>query len=99
MKVEHKYLVRPSDFMVWSLNTDGKTYSNHEHKSTIENCNCDYNYDHFNYENLTKNYGWIEIKESEVKKFTQLCNEHYARESRRMKNDGHGGCYYDETIK
>ena len=47
--------------------------------------------EHFTLENLTKNYGFFEIDESELELYEQKCDEHYKFLSWQSRSDGHGG--------
>ena len=47
-------------------------------------------YDHFTFENLTKNYGWFPITKKEIPKYLKDMHFHYAFLSWQSRNDGHG---------
>lgn len=50
---------------------------------------------HFTFENLTKNYGFFAIDESEIETYEQKCDEHYKFLSWQCRSDGgcKGGTY------
>lgn len=81
-----KYLVRPSDFMVWHL-------IEYEGKQLYQRPKLpDYMaHDHFTFENLTENYDFFPITEEQVPEYESKCNDYYGFVSWQCRPDGHGG--------
>ena len=73
-----KYLVRPSDYHIWEIDESNGCYRSYTNMDVLR---CDGTrpnaMEHFTLENLTKNYGFFEIDESELELYEQKCDEHY----------------------
>ena len=81
-----KYLVRPSDFAIYSINDDGLTYSHMIYKNKIENYvgNC------FKYETLISS-GFFVITDNELTEYQNRYEMYYDEYNKSVVNDGHGG--------
>lgn len=67
-KHKPKYLVRPDDFTIFDLDESNGCYRSWSKKPTLYNDNTRPNaMNHFTFENLTKNYGFFAIEETEIK--------------------------------
>lgn len=87
-----KYLVRPDDFNIFDLDESNGCYRSWSKKPITYSDGTRPNaMEHFTLENLTKNYGFFEIDESELDVYEQKCNEHYKFLSWQSRSDGHGG--------
>jgi len=82
-----KYLARPSDGVVFSLNEDGKTYSLKESKEKFPD-----NLHHkYKFSNLIA-LDFYAVEESEFPALKKLQDEYYEFLSWKTRSDGHGGC-------
>lgn len=87
-----KYLVRPDDFGIFDLDESNGCYRSWSKKPITYSDGTRPNaMEHFTLENLTKNYGFFEIDESEIEIYEQKCDEHYKFLSWQSRSDGHGG--------
>lgn len=87
-----KYLVRPDDFSIFDLDESNGCYRSWSKKPITYSDGTRPNaMEHFTLENLTKNYGFFEIDESELELYEQKCDEHYKFLSWQSRSDGHGG--------
>ena len=88
-----KYLVRPDDFSIFDLDESNGcyrrwlkmpiTYSDGTRPPAMT---------HFTFENLTGNYGFFPIDESEIQTYQQKNDEWYNFIEWQDRSDGHGGC-------
>jgi hypothetical protein len=84
-----KYLVRPSDYMVWELREDLGLYEIMD-PPTDRFGNKPIPYDHFTFENLTA-HGFFPITEDELGLYAKLRENHYQALSEQLRaNNGHG---------
>jgi hypothetical protein len=82
-----KYLARPSDGTVFSLNKDEKTYSIKEHKDKNPfNLHHEYNFSHL------ISLDFYEVQESDFPTLKKFGKEYYEFISWTSRSDGHGGC-------
>lgn len=87
-----KYLVRPNDFSIFDLDETNECYRSWSKKPITYSDGTRPNaMEHFTLENLTKNYGFFKIDESELEIYEQKCDEHYKFLSWQSRSDGHGG--------
>jgi hypothetical protein len=87
-----KYLVRPNDFSIFDLDESNGCYRGWSKKSTpCSDGRRPKAMGHFTFENLTKNYGFFTIEESQIETYEQKHNEHYKFLSWQSRSDGHGG--------
>lgn len=78
-----KYLLRPDDYYVFSLNEDGETYSGHKSKNQWPD-----NLHHkYKYEVLIK-HGFIPAVDETLHLYDELRKEYYRKQT--LKYDGHG---------
>jgi hypothetical protein len=99
-----KYLVRPNDFSIFDLDESNGCYRSWSSKNPLTygdgtRVNAQTN---FTFENLTENYGFFVIDESELDFYEQKCSEHYKFLSWQSRSDGHGGSKggtYEEYLK
>ncbi len=75
IKRKNKYLVRPSDSMVFEK-LDGGLYQG-TRGATDDQGNKPLPYDHFTFENLTRNYDFFPIEDDQVQDYETKCDEHY----------------------
>lgn len=101
--MKHKYLVRPGDFSIFDLDESNGCYRHYSKSPVTYSDGTRVNaMPHFTFENLTKNYRFFPIDESELELYQQKCDEHYNFVSWRSRPDGHGGCKggtYKEYLK
>jgi hypothetical protein len=83
-----KYLVRPDDFSIFETDPLNGCYRIYHTKETV---NRPHAYEHFNFKNLTENYGWFPIKKKDIPIYEEKCDFHYGFVSWQCRNDGHGG--------
>ena len=87
-----KYLVRPDDFSIFDLDESNGCYRSwSKNPITYRDGTRPNAMEHFTLENLTKNYGFFVIDESELELYEQKCDEHYKFLSWQSRSDGHGG--------
>lgn len=90
--MQPKYLVRPNDFSIFDLDETNGCYRAWSKKPILYSDGTRPNaMTHFTFENLTKNYGFFAIDESEIKMYEKKSNEHYKFISWQNRPDGHGG--------
>lgn len=82
------YLVRPDDFEIFELDNSNGCYRSYEKKETANRPDA---YDHFTFENLTKNYGFFAINENEIEVYEEKNTLHHKWLSWSSRSDGHGG--------
>jgi hypothetical protein len=85
-----KYIVRPDDFSIFEIDQTNGRYRIWE-KNPNNNKSRPKAMKHFTLENLTKNYHFFPINESEIEYYEQKSNEHYNFISWKHRPDGHGG--------
>lgn len=93
-----KYLVRPQDFSIFELDESNGCYRILL-KNAIRIPNA---MGHFTFENLTVNYGFFPIDESELDFYEHKSDDHYKFLSWQSRSDGHGGCKggtYEEYLR
>jgi hypothetical protein len=83
-----KYLVRPSDYMVWVLNEGLDLYEIID-QPTDRFGNKPIPYDHFTKENLI-GHGFFQIGEELVEYYNKKRDEYHRQLSEEMRGDGHG---------
>ena len=87
-----KYLVRPSDYHIWEIDESNGCYRSYTNMDVLR---CDGTrpnaMKHFTLENLTKNYGFFEIDESEIEIYVKKNDEYHKFRSWQNRPDGHGG--------
>jgi hypothetical protein len=97
-----KYLVRPDDFCIFDLDeTNGCYRSWSKTPITYGDGTRPNAMLHFTFENLTKNYGFFEINESDIEMYLQKQDE-YSKFLSWNRSDGHGGTKggtYEEYLK
>lgn len=94
------YLVRPNDFSIFEIDPSNNCYRSYK-GPTDSAGNRQQAYEHFNYENLVNNYGFMPISEEDIPMYEKKCKEHYEFISWQMRNDGHGdikGGTYEEFL-
>jgi hypothetical protein len=80
-----KYLARPSDGSVWSINEDLVTYSNKQSKEEFpDNLHHEHSYD------TLINSGFYPVTESDFNRLSEIQNEYYEYLSWASRSDGHG---------
>jgi hypothetical protein len=90
MKKLPKYIIRPNDYAVWERFKDTDLYRTYEYPDReIKNRQDPYN--HWNYENLTRGYGFFPIEDHELDKYLEKWNLEIDFRSWQMRSDGHGG--------
>ena len=98
-----KYLVRLNDFSIFDLDESNGCYRGWSKKPITYSDGTRPNaMTHFTFENLTENYGFFAIEESEIETYEQKCDEHYKFLSWQSRSDGHGcskGGAYEEYLK
>ena len=85
---KQKYLVRPDDFHVFELDASNNCYRSYELREIENRPDA---YDHFTFENLTKNYGFFAINESEIEVYEKKNKLYHKWFSWSLRSDGHGG--------
>ncbi len=83
-----KYLVRLDDYHIFELDASNNCYRSYELRE-IENRHDAY--DHFTFENLTKNYGFFPINAREIEVYEKQNNLYNKWLSWSSRSDGHGG--------
>ena len=78
-----KYLIRPDDYMVFSLNEDGETYSTHRSKIQWPN-----NLHHKYTTSRLLAANFFPCEEKDLPRIEQLSKEYYKNQN--TKYDGHG---------
>lgn len=92
MNIKTKYLVRPSDFHIFELDESNNCFRSYSTKTvTHPDGTRPKAQEHFTFENLTKNYDFIPIDESEIKKYENKNKEYVKFISWKNRSDGHGG--------
>lgn len=87
-----KYLVRPNDFSIFELDDNNGCYRSWSRKPITDSDGRRPDaMSHFTFENLTKNYDFFPIGESDLELYEEKSNEHYKFISWQSRNDGHGG--------
>lgn len=90
--VKSKYLVRPSDYHVWELDESNGCYRSYSTRGityldgTRPNAQL-----HFTFENLTKNYDFFPIDESDLQIWEDKNDFHNKYILWKSRSDGHGG--------
>lgn len=81
-----KYLVRPSDFMIFSLNDDGETYDIDDFKKEYpDHLRMNYKLD------LLLSCGFYSIEDNEFDIYMKKHDDYWKIEAHRWISDGHGG--------
>jgi hypothetical protein len=87
-----KYLVRPNDFSIFDLDESNNCYRSwSKNPITYTDGTRPNAMSHFTYDNLTKNYGFFNIDESEIETYTAKSDEYHKFISWQTRSDGHGG--------
>ena len=93
MNTYPKYLVRPSDYHIWEIDESNGCYRSHINRNVLQysvgtrrNAQL-----HFTFENLTENYGFFPIDESEIEMYEVKHNEYCDFINWQTRPDGHGG--------
>jgi hypothetical protein len=98
-----KYLVRPRDFHIFELYEPNGCYRSYTTRDvTDSDGNRAIPMEHFTYENLTTNYDFFPIEESEIPVYEQKNNEYHDFISWHNRSDGHGdikGGTYEEYLE
>lgn len=98
-----KYLVRPNNFSIFDLDESNGCYRAwSKNPITYSDGTRPNAMTHFTLENLTKNYGFFEIKESELEIYEKKRREYFKFLSWQSRSDGHGGSKggtYEEFLK
>lgn len=98
-----KYLVRPHDFSIFDLDESNGCYRGWSRTPTTYGDGSRPNaMNHFTFENLTENYGFFPIDESEIETYEEKSDDYYKFLSWQNRSDGHGGIKggtYDEYLK
>lgn len=81
-----KYLARPSDGSIWSLNDDGETYSSKDFKDKFPD-----NITHKHSLKSLINSGFYEVSENQFPELEKIGNEYYEFIIWQSRSDGHGG--------
>lgn len=83
-----KYLVRPNDYTIFEVDYHNGCYrclSDRYKRNRFEA------YEHFTFENLTKNYGFIPITKEDFPKYEELAKTYWKIMHKYCEPDGHGG--------
>ncbi len=96
-KNNSKYLVRPHDFRVFELDFNN-AYRAYEEpgKEIVNRSNAQ---SHFTFKNLTQNYDFFVIQESEIQDYQKKNHLYYKYQDLKWKNDHHGGVYENTNIE
>jgi hypothetical protein len=97
-----KYLVRPNDFHIFEVDENNNCYRSMMIKATYSDGTKPMAMPHFTYENLTENYGFFPIDESEIEMYENKNKEYHDFINWHCRSDGHGGCKggtYEEYLK
>ena len=87
-----KYLVRPDDFHIFSLDKKNGRYRSYSTKNVrYYNGRRPSAQSHFTLKNLTQNYRFFAIKKSEIQIYEKKHKEYCDHISRLNRSDGHGG--------
>ena len=90
--IKPQYLVRPSDFSIFELDESNECYRLWSRKPITYNNGTRPNAQvHFTFENLTKNYDFFPIEESEIETYEKKSSDYYSFLSWQSRSDGHGG--------
>jgi hypothetical protein len=86
-----KYLVRPDDFGIFELdNTNGCYNRRLKPQFKYPDETPVHAREHFTFENLTNNYGFFAIDETELELYEHKCDDYYRFISWHSRSDGHG---------
>jgi len=97
-----KYLVRPEDFSIFDLDESNGCYRHYSTQPDYTDGTRQNAMSHFTYENLTKNYDFFPILESELESYRIKNDEYFNFLSWQTRPDGHGGIKggtYEEYLK
>ena len=97
-----KYLVRPDDFSIFELDESNGCYRYYSKTATYSDGTRVNAMSHFTFDNLTKNYGFFPIEDSEVELYQKKSDDYYKFLSWQSRSDGHGGVKggtYEEYLK
>ena len=83
-----KYLVRPRDYHIFEIDNSNGCYRSYEKKRVKNRFKA---YEHFTFENLTKNYNFFPITKEDIPKYIELNHTYHTIMSKYLENDGHGG--------
>lgn len=101
--MKSKYLVRPHDFHIFDLDETNGCYRSWITRSvTYPDGTRPNAFNNFTFENLTKNYDFFPIEESELEIYEEKNNEYHKFLSWYHRSDGHGGCKggtYEEYLE
>lgn len=87
-----KYLVRPNDYAIFDLDESNGCYRSWSRKPITYSDGTRPNaMKHFTYENLTLNYNFFPIEETELSYYEDKHNEHMEFILWESRSDGHGG--------
>lgn len=83
-----KYLVRPGDMHIFEIEEYSGFYRSYFTRNTKNRPNA---YEHFTYENLTRDYNFFPIEEKELEMYVYINRLIHDYMSWKYKSDGHGG--------
>ena len=86
-----KYLVRPSDFHIFEVDSSNSCYRSFSSKAIRGDGSRVEAQSHFTFDNLVNNYDFIEIEESEIEHYQEKNNFHMGFVMWQCRSDGHGG--------
>lgn len=82
------YLVRPEDNAIFEIDPSNGCYRPYITKNIKNRSNANI---YFTFKNLTEDYGWIPIEESEIPKYQELNKEWNRIWTKYYESDGHNG--------
>lgn len=98
-----KYLVRPDDYSIFELDESNGCYRGwSKNPITYTDGTRPNAMSHFTFNNLTDNYGFFVINESEFDLYNKKNNDHFNFISWKNRSDGHGGIKggtYEDYLK
>lgn len=87
-----KYLVRPHDFHIFEIDKSNDCYRSYSTRSVTYPDSTRPNAQlHLTFDNLTKNYNFISIKENELKIYEDKHQQYCDYINWTARSDGHGG--------
>lgn len=89
--IEPKYLVRPTDMMIYVKDERNGCYRSLTYTPRYEDGTIPLAQNHFTFKNLTENYEFYPILEEDLEKYKILEKEYGQYEIWASRSDGHGG--------
>ena len=94
-----RFLVRSNDYHIWELDPYNNCYRSYSTRQVTYSDGTRPNARHnYTFENLTENYGYYPIEESELPRIEALGEKYHKILNKYYHSDGHGGIDGDEKL-